>query len=211
MHSTVKQLHEGRVPDVPERLATVLRDLGGAVFVVEADGATLRARRAFSCLVEPREGDRVALSGADPRCAYVTAILSRPGAEGVHIRVDGDLVLEATRTVRVTSPDQLTLESGRVSLAAREASLRADEASLTGGVLRSRFGALRVVGKSLEMVLDHVAQACRSSFRTVETVEHLRAAHIDHAASSSLRLHAQHTLVTAEQLAKIDAGQIHLG
>ncbi|AGK50115.1 MULTISPECIES: DUF3540 domain-containing protein [Burkholderia] len=202
-----------------DKAGTVVGALPDGVYVVACGGAKMRCRRAFSCLVEPRIGDRVVVSGADSRCVYVTAILERPNAHGVHLRVDGDLVLDATRDVclksgdalRVASREQVSIETQRLTMSAQQASLSSDETTLTSAALDGRLGKVRLIGRLLETVMDHVAQSCRSSFRSVETVEHLRASHIDHAATESMRLHAKHTLLTAEKLSKIDAAQIHLG
>ncbi|KVD77287.1 type VI secretion protein [Burkholderia sp. ABCPW 14] len=219
MNSMTAELHANLSPDTLEKAATVVGVLPDGVFLVACEGAKMRCRRAFSCLVEPRTGDRVAISRADSRCIYVTSILARPDADGVHIRVHGDLVLESTQSVHLKSGDALCLTSRehvsikaeRLAMSAQEASLCSDRTTLTSAELHGRLGKVRLIGKILEMVMDHVAQSCRSSFRAVETVEHLRASHIDHAATGSMRLHAKHALLTAEKLTKIDAGQIHLG
>ncbi|KVP52117.1 DUF3540 domain-containing protein [Burkholderia ubonensis] len=222
MHSTVAERRAGVSPAMPETVATIVDVLPDGRFVAACDGAKLHCRRAFSCLVEPRPGDRVAISRADERGAhvtYVTAILERPDADGVHIVVDGDLVLESTRDVCVKSRDALLLRSGehvsiktaRLAMSAQEASLSSERATMTSAEFHGRVGKVRLIGKILEMVVDRVVQSCRSSFRTVETVEHLRASHVDHAATGTMRLHANTTLITSAQLSKIDAGQIHLG
>lgn len=204
---------------VPDKAGSVVGALPDGVYVVECGGAKLRCRRAFSCLVEPRIGDRVVVCGADSRCVYVIAILARPNADGVQLRVEGDLVLEATRRVCVTSGDalrlasreQLSIETQRLTMSARQAALTSEKTTLTSAAFDGRLGKIRLIGRLLETVMEHIAQSCRSSFRTVETVEHLRASHIDHAAAESMRMHAKHTLLTAETLTKIDAAQIHLG
>lgn len=200
-------------------MADVVGVLPDGVLVVACDGAKIRCRRAFSCLVEPRIGDRVVISRVDRRATYVTSILERPNADGVRIRVQGDLVLESTQNVHVrsgddlclTSREQLSIETKQLAMSARDASLSSDRATLSSTEFSGRLGKVRVIGKVLEMVMDHVAQSYRSSFRSVETVEHLRASHIDHAASGNMCLHAKNTVLTADHLAKIDAGQIHLG
>lgn len=219
MHSTVAERRAGVSPATPETVATIIDALPDGRFVATCDGVKLHCRRAFSCLVEPRPGDRVAISRADARRAYVTAILERPDADGVHIVVDGDLVLESTRDVCVKSRDALLLRSGehvsiktaQLAMSAQEASLSSERATMTSAEFHGRVGKVRLIGKILEMVMDRVVQSCRSSFRTVETVEHLRASHVDHAATGTMRLHANNTVITSAQLSKIDAGQIHLG
>ncbi|RKP52333.1 DUF3540 domain-containing protein [Trinickia fusca] len=219
MNSTVAESPTFSPLATREKVADVVDVLPDDVFVVACEGAKLRCRRAFSCLVEPRIGDRVVISSVDRRAVYVTSILERSNADGVYIRVRGDLVLDATQNVYLKSGDalcltshkQLSIETKQLTMSSLDASLSSDRTTLTSTELRGRLGKVRVIGKVLEMVMDHIAQSCRSSFRSVETVEHLRASHIDHAASGNMRLHAKNTVLTAEHLSKIDAGQIHLG
>ncbi|KVK76457.1 DUF3540 domain-containing protein [Burkholderia sp. MSMB1498] len=220
MNPTVMEAARSRAaPAMQEKAATVADALSDGSFVVECEGASVRCRRAFSCLVEPRAGDRVAICTADARCVYVTAILERPNADAVHVCVRGDLVLEATQNVYLksdgalclTGRERVSVSAERLALSALDASLSADKTTLASAEVHGRLGTIRLIGRMLETVIDHVAQSCRSSFRSVETVEHLRAAQIDHAASGNLRLHAKNALLTAERLSKIDAGQIHLG
>ena len=219
MNSTVAKLRRPSPTAAGEALGTVLAILEEDSLLVECGGARQPCRRAFSCLVAPEPGDRVLVSHADPEHAYVLAILERFGTGDVRIRIDGDLLLESTSSVRLRAAQhihlhgerELQLHGDRLELAANEAELSADTASFHCGELQGRFGALRVIGKTLESVFDRVVQISKTSFRTIETVDHLRAAHIDYAADESVRLHGKHALLTAERLSKIDAQQIHLG
>lgn len=187
--------------------------------LVECDGARLRCLRAYSCLVAPEPGDRVVVSCADPQQRYVLAILERVSAGETRLRFDGDLLVETTQNLRfcagrdiaVEATQALQLDSRRITVATDEAELSAAAAALDCRDLQARFGALRLIGKTLETVVERIVQISKSSFRTIEAIDHLRTRHLDYAASASLRLHGKNALLTAERLSKIDAEQIHLG
>jgi hypothetical protein len=218
MQSTVAKLRTP-TPAAADILGTVLASLAEDSLLVECNGARLPCRRAFSCLVAPEPGDRVLVSHADPERCYVLAILERSATGDARIRVNGELLLESTGGVQIRAHSRihlhgagaLQLQSDRLELTAHEAEFVADTSSFHCGELQGQAGALRLIGKTLETVFERVVQISKTSFRTIETVDHLRAAHIDYAADESVRLHGKHALLSAERLSKIDAQQIHLG
>lgn len=78
----------------------VLQDVGDIVstnddrITIACDGATFTARRAVSCLVEPRVGDHVLFAGRLSGDLYVLAVLERNEGAEVVMRVAGDLTLK---------------------------------------------------------------------------------------------------------------------
>jgi hypothetical protein len=211
MKATVAELRTPVPCSIGDTSGTVLAVLHDDALLVECDGVRLPCRRAFSCLVAPQSGDHVLIGRTDQEPHYVLAILERPVVSETRLRIDGDLLLEATRSVRIRAAQQVHLHGSRLELNADEAELVAGKSSFHCGELQGHVGALRLIGKTLETVMERIVQISKASFRTVEAVDHLRAAHVDHAATESLRLHGKHTLITAERLSKIDAQQIHLG
>jgi hypothetical protein len=200
----------------PERthnsIGTVIAVLHDDVFLVTGDdGALLTCKRAFSCLITPAIRDRVAVCGNGPRHGYVAAILERAAGSETCIRVEGDLRLDASGDVRVSAAREIALEGERLAVATHDAEFTATKSTLVCDELEGRIGLVRLLGKTIEAVVERIVQISKTSFRSIDTVDHLRAAHIDYAASESVRLHGKNTLLSAEHLSKLDAEQIHLG
>jgi len=51
----------------------------------------------------------------------------------------------------------------------------------------------------------------KRSFRTVEDIDQLKAKKIDYAAETTMALRAEHAVVHAEELVKVDGKQIQMG
>jgi Protein of unknown function (DUF3540) len=200
-------------PDRPHNsIGTVITVLHDDVFLVTGDdGALLTCKRAFSCLITPAIRDRVAVCGNGPRHGYVAAILERAVGSETCIRVAGDLRIDASGDVRVSAAREIALEGERLAVATHDAKLTATKSTLVCDELEGRIGLVRLLGKTIEAVVERIVQISKTSFRSIDTVDHLRAAHIDYAASESVRLHGKNTLLSAEHLSKLDAEQIHLG
>ncbi|MFX1762482.1 DUF3540 domain-containing protein [Paraburkholderia sp. A1RI-2L] len=210
-----------RRPSAAEPLpaGAVLARLAEGLWLVDMPGTSVSCRRAFSCLIDPRPGDRVAVCNSDGE-AFVLAVLERPNHDAVtHLRVDGDLLLEATRDLQLRAGRELAgaaqqtlrLDTQALEVGARTARLRGEDIEMQASEVRLHTGLMRVVANVLESVAKRITQVSRTMYRSVETVDHLRAANIDHAASASMRLHGSTVILTAEQLTKVDAEQIHLG
>ncbi|MEA3129497.1 MAG: hypothetical protein QOF46_1292 [Paraburkholderia sp.] len=193
-------------------VATVIAVLHDDVFLVTGDdGALLTCKRAFSCLITPAIRDRVAVCGSGPRHGYVAAILERAAGSETCIHVEGDLRIDASGDVRVSAAHEIALAGERLAVVTHDAQFSATKSTLVCDELEGRIGLVRLLGKTIEAVVERIVQISKTSFRSIDTIDHLRAAHIDYAASESVRLHGKNTLLSAEHLSKLDAEQIHLG
>ena len=70
---------------------------------------------------------------------------------------------------------------------------------------------MKTVGRSVDSVLERLHSRVSRSYRRVEELDQVKAGQIDYQADTSLQLHAKYALVTADDLVKVDAEQIHLG
>jgi len=189
----------------PEATGTVVELADGLCQVWTGD-VMVAAKRAVSCLIAPEEGDRVLLVGLASAQPYVLAVLERTGGRGVRISTDGDLTLtvpsgqlavSASEGIHLASPGAVSFAGDRIEASAREGSVF--------------FGSVKLVAGAVDSMLQRLRQSAKRVFRHVEEVDHLRAGQIDYAAEGMTRLHGEHTLVTARELVKADAAQIHFG
>ena len=179
----------------------------------------LVARRAASCLLEPEPGDRVWFVSEGDQC-FVLAVLERGRhSQPATLRVEGDAALRVSGQLQVDTGAGLELRSkeqvgvtsdelrvqarlGRVVFAECTAVLR----SLFAHVSNSTF-----VAKVIETIADRLTQSSKTSLRSVAEVDRVQAGTIDHRAKEATHLAGGKVLVNGGELAKVEAGQIHLG
>ena len=199
--------------------AEVLLRAGENLLLVEAGASRLQARCALSCLIEPEPGDLVLLGG-DAERPFILAVLERRGGAPLRLMLSGDARIEAAggtlslageEGVALSSPKRIDVSAQEVSVIGRTARFVIDEVAHVGRSVSAHVGRLKVVGEMLETAMDRIMTRARHSFRLVEGTDHLRSGEIDHRAQGSLHLHATNTIVSASTVAKVDAGQIHLG
>jgi hypothetical protein len=178
---------------------------GNGLFQVQKGTDSFRVQRAFSCLVEPEVGDRVLLAGDAAAGLYILAVLERQ-TDATRLKLEGDLSIEladgrftvaATEGVNLVSRKTVTVAANELEVQARRGHFFIDR--------------IRLLGTTLEANLERLSQTVKHLYRRVLGVDHLRAGQIDYASEGSVRLHGENTLMTARELVKADAKQIHLG
>ncbi|RYF57993.1 MAG: DUF3540 domain-containing protein [Comamonadaceae bacterium] len=208
-----------RYPPVQVLGSVVRIDADTQQYAVQCDGHIWHAHRAVSCLVTPAINDEVLLSGPSAQQVFLIAVVRQHDGASTRIDVQGDLQIAAVGGEVCVQADTVALRGAReVSLTGLELTARADRAGFTFKTLdyvgeQARVGVDRisVVGRVCEVVMDRLSQLANSVFRLTRDTEQSRAGRIDLQAEHTLRLHAEHTLVTAKDLVKVDANQIHMG
>jgi hypothetical protein len=208
-------------PEVAYQAAGRVARVQGSLFAVVSGSAEYEARRAASCLLEPAEGDHVLLSIVPSRGTFILAILERKATgDSARLRFEGDLELHApSGRVTIAAKDGIDLVStGNVGvtsdtfkLTARTADLVLDHLGVLGATVQAQVTKVKVVAETIDQAADRLTQRLKRAYRFVAEMEQVRAARIDVAAEKTMSLHAQNTVVTAEELVKVDGGQIHLG
>jgi hypothetical protein len=196
----------------------VVRAAGGA-FVVATGSAELEARRAVSCMVEPAAGDVVLVSVLPERGAYILAVLERQGSD-LCVVLDGDLhvklprgrfVLGAAEGVTLASGKEVGVVAGELKVNARRGSLLVESLSYLGTAVQAEIEKAKVKAAAFDASFERVTQRLKRVYRFVEELEQLRAERVDYVAKKNMSLRGENTLVTAEELVKLDGAQIHLG
>jgi len=186
--------------------------------VIEADGDTCllsvrhsltEARRAVSCLVDLEPGDTVALlitpadvQGGSP-IAYVTALLDRASQSPLRIRTDRPLSIESTAT--------LSLRGRAMGLVSEQTSLTLGKMRLVAGDVVAETGTVRLLSRLLHTVLDSMHLVAQRSFRHVAQSDHQRCGYLDLEAEQLVQIRARNTMITSQQLTRVDGAQIHVG
>lgn len=192
------------------RVADVLSD---GSMIVASEGRGWQCRRAASCLLTPEAGDTVLLARSSDEKLWLLAVLERATPQqAVQIIVDGDLNI-ATRggSLTLNSECQLALASQRLQVQSTHGDCRIGNLEYRGDELNARVTLSRWVGERCESVWHTLTQLSEAVFRQVRKTEHVRVGQLDYQAEDYARLHARNTLITAENIAKIDSDQIHVG
>jgi hypothetical protein len=218
--NTVTPLREVAEPRPLEQREGELIGVEGPVLRVRVhglQGATVEARRAVSCLVAPAIGDRVLVAVGD-RC-WVLAVLEREEGGPIAISTDEDLRLESAgrlvlggrESVDVATPGALRLTSRDTALESVSTTVTAERLSVFARAIRAESRSVQAVLDVVDSTLERLSQRVKRVYRFVEEMDVTRANQIDYRAENVASLRGRHTVMTAEELVKVDGKQIHLG
>lgn len=210
---------ESRPADVSLSMGTVIA-ANGTTVVLRVGELQIVATRATSCLLAPIPGDQVLVAMPAGEC-YVLAVLKREKDATNQISVEqGDLEIAAPKGKVVVSSgegiDLLTAKetsivSPRLSVHAAEATAVLDRLSFLGTAVRAEMKKLRVVATEVDGFFERTLQRVKRSYKFVEEIEQVQAKQIDMKAETSVRVHSDSTVLTADGLCKLDGEQIHIG
>jgi len=199
-------------------LGTVVAN--GIPILVDTDSGRYQARRAASCLLECAAGDEVLVCVTDENDAFVLAVLERRESGAATISLPGDLNiclpqgkmrLNASGGVSLASPHEVSLTSPRLAVSALHGEVTVNDLSFFGARLAARLDTFTLAARMISSSLGAVYEKIGRVFRKVEEIEQVQAGQLDLQARDSLSLHGRHTMMTADQLVKVDGAQIHLG
>ena len=202
------------------RAGMVLRVEGPAATVRSADGTLTTCRRAVSCLVAPKPGDRVLFATLPGDEHWVLAVLEHRDAQPTRIEVDGDLELRAPagtitaaagRGVSVVTGGEAAVLSGSVRVVAQRGLAAFDELTVLAEKVDAEVTRLRATFTTVDTVMERLSQRAKRVYRFVEELDQLRTRRADYTAKDTFQVHAHDTLLTSDQLVKIDGDQIHVG
>lgn len=192
---------------------------GDEAFTIVLDGGgDSCARRASSCLLAPRTGDRVLLALVPE--PYVLAVLERDATREAELAIDGDailrakggtLALEGERGVRVRAKEAVEIASSQLRVASGVVEVVAAELAGVARKAQATFDDVTFVATHVERAAERIVERASRVFRFVSELDQLRARHFDYRAEQTAQVKGEHTVVVAREVVRIDGAQVHIG
>lgn len=207
------------VPEVIQQLGSVLARSGQRVRV-ETPAGERDAEIAPSCVVSPAPGDRVLVVCSRDE-AYVLAVLRRGEVGETKLVFDGDVSLSVPNGrlrvltkegVDLASPGTLGVHAGAVAVDASEVRVAFSSLlDLVGHSIATKTKKVRMVAETFDTIAGRIYQRAVHFMRRTDELDRVEAKNIDRRAENLVHVHGENAVTTAEQLVKIDAGQVHVG
>lgn len=204
-----------------ERVGWVIRvHQGKGAVGISLDGGTIEAKRAMSCMLDPAVGDRVLVALIGDGSAYVLAVLEREGDAPGTMSLDRDLTVELPegRLSVVTGQGVAMASGGAVSVVAPSVDVKAVDGQLgverlavAGRHLLAEFANVRVAAQAIDSIADRVRQSVKRAYKVVSELDQIKAKRVDWTAEKTMHLHGENTVMTADELVKVDGEHIHMG
>ncbi|MDO5668000.1 MAG: DUF3540 domain-containing protein [Alcaligenaceae bacterium] len=181
---------------------------GEYVIQLKKDGYLFKAKKAFSCIVEPELSDLVLVSGESAEY-YILSILHRQKRD-IKIEVPGKLELVATEaSINVSSSISITAATADVTT--QQWKQRAHQYVLNSYGFKHASSSFKYVGQTAETQLQNYHLLAADSQRYITGTDRVNALKIDYSADFISKLSAQTTLINGTEILKTDAKKILMG
>lgn len=181
---------------------------GEYVIHLKKDGYILKAKKAFSCLVEPELKDLVLVSGEASEY-YVLSILHRQ---------DKNLKIEVTGKLELVAKEASINATSSISIAATTADVKTQlwkqsthQYVLNSYKFKHASSSFKYVGQTAEIQLQNYHLLAADSQRYITGTDRVNALKIDYSADFISKLSAQTTLINGTEILKTDAKKILMG
>ncbi|KAG1651249.1 Secreted effector protein PipB2 [Nymphon striatum] len=131
---------------------------------------------------------------------------------GLTLRVEeGGLQVQSESGIDLSTLQTMSITSEQMDIRADEGNIYFSKLSYLGQSLVSKLESISIFGGIMNFIMDTVIQKSKTSHRVIEDSDYVKSRHINYQAKHIMQMHGKNTLLTAEELIKLDGDQIHLG
>ncbi len=186
----------------------------GPVLLVETPTGSYPARRAVSCLVEPRPGDFVLLSFNGEAGCFVLSVLTREesSGSGSDFFFEGNTNLHVRKgSLNISAEEGVSLASERLFMAAKKGEATFKSFSFVGEVVSAQVESIKTVAGKVENIFQRLTERLIDVFRFVKDHEEVQTGSTRYLVETNLTMHSKNAMHVAEEIVTINAEQVHLG
>lgn len=199
-------------------LVAEVRSLAKDKAIIDCHGSVISAKKAFSCLVAPRVGDRVMVNSVEGDY-FILAILERRGLQDMTLDFPSSVQMDAKAGVGIAARGNIDmLTSTSCNLMANDLNMSSSSMKLQTGTLTSQTERIEahtrdihLFAEMLNTVAERVTQRATMVVRWVEGMETLNIGNLIQKIRHNYTTHADQAVVTAKSDMRIDAKRIHMG
>ena len=187
--------------------------------MVDVAGERIKAKKAFSCLVEPVQQDKVICSGEESGQLYVLGILERTEEKHVQIHFPGNAdLVSSDGAINIRSKTSLSLMSKNMDLFSKKITHKSckafvayDELAAAGSVFEASFKSVKLVSQMINTMAQQVIQRFRGYMRNTEANDQVRAGQMNRRTDGMYTMDSKYTVMVSSKDSKIDGERIHMG
>lgn len=196
------------------RESTITRGLVSGVldqdFHIHTAEATLRARRAASCLLTPDKGDEVLLAVHETGDAHILAVLEQADASRAMLSAPGDMHIQA-RSVSVEGEAAVSVISPELDVHSVDARIGVGRLHYAGGEVDSDVETLKSKADSMERTARVAVERFGRVYRFVEGLEQACMGRFRQLVEGKWFVKGKKVTCNADETVNIDADEINLG
>jgi len=188
-------------------------------FEIIVSGKTLRAKKAFSCIINPLPDDTVICCRNENGIFYILGIIERKNSRQMDISFPSDTNIESKEgSLNIASKASITMTSSNLNCFSKKTVHKSNEALFcyddviaTGKEFQASFKSMKVISNMINTMAKHVIERFRSYNRNTEDSDQIKAGQITRKTDGSYLLDSKHTIMNSKECTKIDGEKILMG
>ena len=187
--------------------------------IVEIRGDKIKAKKAFSCFVEPEPEDIVICCKSKDGHLYILGILERKQNRKMLISFPSDATLEAVGgKINVLSRDGITMASENLNFISEntlhkscKAAISFDDITASGTTFQASYKKLTLISHLINTVARQVINRFKGYVRHTEDNDQVKSGHMTRSVKGLFALDTKHTIMVSSESTKIDGEKILMG
>lgn len=193
-------------------------NLADDIIYLKLNEQVILARKAFSCLIEPKLNDTVLFSFDENQQAYVIAILHRDNDQSAVLKMPSNTILNCEENLTIQSGNKTSLLSPSILqvsdksiIKTNQAVMNFESAVVKGEKLHGYFQSVFLVADMMSSMAKQAIQKFTSYIRKTEQADQVQAGQMGRKVHGLYSLDSKHTILVSKKETKIDGEHIHMG
>lgn len=203
---------------VPAAMSAVVISTEQDVFLLNINDVMNSACKAFSCLIVPIAGDKVALFQDQNGELWITAVLARSSKQGSSLSLPENCKITCPDDLSLMSANKLILMSDEIIQMSHKNVQKSDEltvdfskAVVKGEKLASYISQINQVSDFISQTSKSMMQKFFSYVRKTDQADQVQAGQMGRKVDGLYSMNSKHTVMLSQKDTKIDGEHIHMG
>ncbi|MFA5904561.1 MAG: DUF3540 domain-containing protein [Desulfobacula sp.] len=187
--------------------------------VVDMAGEIKKAKKAFSCLIDPVPEDIILCTENIDGVVYILGIMERPGAQDMGLSFPSNTQIRVDQgTLNINSPESVTIASGNLNFfsnkaihQSREAIVSYETVTAVGNEFQASFKTIRLISNFIHTMAKQVIDKFKGYVRHTQDHDMVKAGQISRDTDGLYSVGSRHTIMKSKKTTLIDAEKILMG
>lgn len=186
---------------------------------INVAGSIKKAKRAFSCVIDPEPDDIIICSQNNNGTIYVLGIIERPGSQEMSVSFPSDTSIRSNQgSLNISSGESITIASKELNSFSERAIHKSHEAIISydniianGDELHARFNTVRLISNLINTMAKHVIDRFKGYIRKTEDNDMVKSGQMTRQTDGLYAMDSKHTIMNSKESTKIDGKKILMG
>ena len=209
-------IHSNNKPAV--RIGSVISVISDEI-IINMAGGTIKAKKAFSCIIDPEPDDIIICTENENGAAYILGIIERPATQKMSLSFPSDTRIQVKQgSLNITSMDSVTIASKdlncfskRVIHKSPEAIVSYEHITANGNELQASFKTVRLISNLINTMAKQVIDKFKGYIRSTEDNDMVKAGQMARQAHGVYSMDSKHTIMKSKKSTIIDGDKILMG